>query len=43
MFLLLCVCLSVRKWLIPDYDQYIQTMDFKFDLHVARDSPDMIP
>ena len=33
-----------RKWLTPDESQYIQSYtDFKFDLHVPRDSPDMIP
>jgi len=44
MSLLLSVRLSVCAQMAaaPDEDQYVQSYDFKFDLHVTMDSPDMI-
>ena len=47
MFSLLCVCLSVclsvRTWLQCSTHNTFKAMDFKFDKHVHRESPDMTP
>jgi len=46
-FCSMCVCLSVcaRSGPVNQTDQFktVKATDFKFDVHVPRDSPDMTP
>ena len=37
------VSLSVRQWLTESWRCSITATDFKFDLHVPMDTPDIIP
>ena len=40
-----CLCVCVGAQLAGQSDQFeiVKAMDFKFDVHVYRDSPDMTP
>jgi len=41
----LCLCVCVRAQRNGQSDQFkaVKTTDFKFDMHVPRNSPDMTP
>ena len=39
----MCDCVCVQRTSQSDQFKMVKATDFKFDMHVSRDSPDMTP